>query len=576
MSDIRDKILTKYSIDILKENILKLYKIDSQDASIQDIEAAIEATRKRWNQSINGANEKNAERDRARLENADKYEEIIRNGKLRTELFKFYSSSTDKATKDDVSIVGFAKEYFGLIATTKKIRKSDVEFFFEYFQEERKNKKAVVDMLDKEFKVIGLGKESDYRDEDNEDLEGKKKDDDSLLIVNRFQKATVLKLRKCLFFYESAKACQEICYRFPCINDGLYYFLGIKDVDDIQAFRELISEKAKEAYTIRQEKGAEYIPLVDLFNTLQSLSEYRDVVDNFEEFKIMLRYPALTPYMFGLKNMKPSTLKKLNKIATSEYRFRDETDFLLNYFIPLHDNFGINDSGISIVIKKAKKKTKANKVLNEISEKLGRKTEHKMSFGAKVLYWLVYCPVFLVYFVFEVFKAIFTELHKLAIPVFLIFFFAQNWLFPKLLGVDNLLVLGKILSKSKWYDYLSSYVGAPIDTAFEAIVVSLICIIVLVTLYTVPSILVSGFVIFFAIDLNERYDWIGYERTFQNIFNKLREKNEKQFLENKRKYILDKLKRIVINVICVIVVAIIIYYIPIGCEAFSEATGYFQ
>ena len=162
MADIQSKILSKYGIDIAQENILKLYKIDSADISPQDLEAKIQDTRKRWNSSINGANEKNAERDRARLEKADKYEAILKNAKLRKEVFNFYNKPSGPAgggATPGSGSTAFAKEYFELVATTKKIKKADVDFFFKYYQSERKNKKAILEMLSKELKVNGLGKE---------------------------------------------------------------------------------------------------------------------------------------------------------------------------------------------------------------------------------------------------------------------------------------------------------------------------------------------------------------------------------------------------------------------------------
>ena len=199
MAKIQEKILAKYSINISQENILKLYKIDNPDITEQELQTAIEATRKRWNQSINGANEKNAERDRARLNNADKYEAILKDKKLRKELFDFYNSPNEKENKKSgdgvVSGVDFAREYFQLIGTTKKIKKQDVDFFFEYYQEERKNKKAILDMLAKEFKIISLGKESNYADDDKEH-KGHKKKETSTLVVNLFQEATIIRLRK--------------------------------------------------------------------------------------------------------------------------------------------------------------------------------------------------------------------------------------------------------------------------------------------------------------------------------------------------------------------------------------------
>lgn len=154
MADIQSKILGKYGIDIAQENIFKLYKLESADISPQELETKIQETRKRWETSVNGANEKNAQRDRARLEKADQYERILKDAKLREQVFAYYNNpkSAEEAGNSSGS-TEFAKEYFALIGTTKKIKRADVDFFFNYYSSERKNRKAITEMLEKDFKV---------------------------------------------------------------------------------------------------------------------------------------------------------------------------------------------------------------------------------------------------------------------------------------------------------------------------------------------------------------------------------------------------------------------------------------
>jgi hypothetical protein len=230
-------------------------------------------------------------------------------------------------------------------------------------------------------------------------------------------------------------------------------------VENAKQFTEKMSVKGQEVFAVRQEKGETYLPLVDLFNALKEIGDYQDVVDNFPEFKLLLKYPNLTPYMFAFVEMKPDTVKGLVNVANREYFFRDDTDFLLNYYKPVHDNFGISDSGISSMLRKAEKKAKQNKVLNNIDEKLGRnKNKRKISFGAELIHWCAYWPIVIVYFVFEVAKAIFTELHRFAIPAFVISFVAESWILP-VLGLDNLLVLRKLFFKNQWLSYLYYFFG---------------------------------------------------------------------------------------------------------------------
>lgn len=91
MADIQTTVLKKYGIDIAQENIFKLYKLEKADLNPQELQNAIDATRKRWTQSVNGANEKNAKRDGERLAKADKYEAVLKDDRLRKEVFAFYN-----------------------------------------------------------------------------------------------------------------------------------------------------------------------------------------------------------------------------------------------------------------------------------------------------------------------------------------------------------------------------------------------------------------------------------------------------------------------------------------------------
>lgn len=577
MTDVQDKILGKYGIDILQDNIFKLYKIESVDLDNQALQEKFDAARKRWSQSINGPNERNAERDRLRLEKADKYEEILKDTQIRKKLFNYYNDSSKKGkTSNLVGDIEFAREYFQLISTTKKINKQDVEFYFKYYKFERKNKKHIIEMLKKEFKVIILGKGKEHEESDKDDPAGKKKKESSPLIINLFQEATIIRLGKCVKLFEVAQESTELCQRYPLLRENIYDFIGMKQINNVQQFSDSVSEFAKEVYAIRQERGTEYIPLVDLFNTLKSISDYRDVVDNFEEFKLLIKYPNLTPYMYALLEVKPSTIKQMIIIANRDYAFRNETDFILNYFIIVHDNFGISNRAIEALIKKNQKKAKSNKVFNELDEKIGRKKKKKISIGAEIIHWAVYFPVFVLCFIFELLKMIFTKIHILAWPIFATLLLVGNWKVPTLVEIDNLLVLGKIFSKPEWHGIIDYYFGVSPGNMLEGILLSIIIIIMLLMVYVLPPLLAVSFVKDMAENFNKQFDWVGLERTFKNLFQNLRTKTENQYNKQKSFFFKDKTFKILINIICLFLVLLLIYFIPIGFNAFKESSGYFQ
>lgn len=561
MADIQINILKKYGIDIAQENILKLYKIEDCNISEQDIEAKIQDARKRWNTSINGANQKNAERDKERLEKADSYESILRNAKLRKELFKYYNKASGNAGSNagNTESVEFAREYFKIISTTKKIRKSDVDFFFKYYQSERKNKKAILEMLNKEFRVAGIGKENSYDDE-NEDVDGKKMDEDTPLVVNLFSEATILKIRRAIEKYDEAIKSAELCQYYPKLQEGLYEYLEIKEIEDAKQFVKLMSQKGQEVFNVRQEKGAEYIPLVDMFNILQTVGEYKDVADNMQEFKLLLKYPNLTPYMFSFIEMKPETLKEIVRIAGKDYGFRDNTDFILNYYLPIHDNFGISDGSIGSIIKKAQKNAKQNKILNELDEKLGKNKKRSIPFGAEIIHWLVYWPIFVAYLVFEVAKVIFTHLHKLVIPLFIVLFVLTNWLIPRKIDVNNFLILRKIINFGQWSAYLEESLGYSVNNIAEWLLATLMELAVLTIGYVLLPLAGAYLLAEFSEKFNKMFDWIGYQRTFENILKRAKDNTEKQYKTHKKLFMKNKIPKIIVNFCCLAFVSIAIIF----------------
>ena len=574
MADIQSRILGRYGIDIAQDNILKIYKIDQADLSPEELEQKINDTRKRLNGSVNGANEKLAERARGRLEKAPKYEEILRNDKLRKELFQYYDDPSGGGSKTESSSGGgntaFAKEFFQLVGTTKKVNKKDIEFYFKYFQSERKNKKAILEMLEKDLKVRGVGSEQSYADENETVDEEGKKQDDSPLIVSLFTEATILKVHRVIEKYGELMQNETVRKRYPELDQGIYKFLELDKIEDAEQFSARMAERGKEAYAVRQEHGAEYVPLVDLFNILQTLSEYKDVADNIPAFKLLLQYPNLTPYMYSFVNMKPVTVKEITDIANRDYKFRDQTDFILTYYNPIHKNFGIMDSGIAAILKKAEQSAKKNKVLNGIDEKLGRdKNKRKIPFWAEMIHWLVYWPIFIVYLAFEAAKVIFTQLHRLALPVGIVVLVVTNKILPPIVELENLAVFRRFFLKNQWLSYLQAFFRTDTTNWFQIILMTLIVIGLTLLIYTIPAGTVTLLLYMFADDLNKRFDWDGLERTFRQIFMNLRRKTEDRYFTNRDAFVRGRIPKIISNMISLLILSVLLNFAGGGLKTWS-------
>ncbi len=62
-----------------------------------------------------------------------------------------------------------------------------------------------------------------------------------------------------------------------------------------------------------------------------------------------------------------------------------------------------------------------------------------LSIGAWILHYLAFLPIIIVYFVFELFKAIFTELHRAVVPIFILVFLGENLIIPRITELPNVL-----------------------------------------------------------------------------------------------------------------------------------------
>lgn len=81
-------------------------------------------------------------------------------------------------------------------------------------------------------------------------------------------------------------------------------------------------------------------------------------------------------------------------------------------------------------------------------------------------------------------------------------------------------------------------------------------------IYVLPPLFVSVFVGSTAKDLNSRYDWIGLERTFKNIFLKLRMKTEEQYMNQKELFFKEQVPKIIMNFLCLAITILLVYFTP--------------
>ena len=336
MNELKQKILSEYGLDIDKtENLFKMYQIKDPEISDDVLNAAIEKAHKRWNISINGANEEIAERDKSRLGKADIYESILKDKNLRAGLFDFYVNA-------DAHKLDFAKQYFSLLSKAKKITDRDVNIYFEYYPQERIHTKQIMNYV---AETYGIVKDTEIsNDMGSKNLQ------------------TIEIVSKAFMNYETAIKSESVINRYPELKKGLNDFLEVDKATNKQIFETMISNKTKKVFEVRREHGADYIPVVDICNTVKNLVN-NDFGKNYEAWKLLFKYKDTLPIFCSIKTMSPQTLKDVIELVKNDSQFVSKSDFIANYYKPVSEEFGIDNSAVEMHISKALKNMERHKMM---------------------------------------------------------------------------------------------------------------------------------------------------------------------------------------------------------------------
>ncbi len=532
MADIKERIQRKYGIDIDALNLFSLYKLNGPDVTDQELEEALAKKGKGWNQFLNSPREDKAAQARQHLEAADRYEAVLRDPSLRKALYAYYQKSGGGEANLD-----FAREFFTIVGKTRRIRRQEIEFFFEYFPDQRKCRQPILEMLQTEFKVSKL----DARGADGEDEERDGKRKKSALVADQFDRSTLLGIRKCQSYLLKAAASEKTAAQFPGVTESLYRFLDLENCNDIEALRADVEAKRQKASGLRLDGGQEYTPILDLFNKMSELLGQNDVFYNFSEFKLLVKFPLLTPYMYEIVEAKERTVTDLAKAAQREYGFRDQYDFLLSYFLPMYAKFGIYDNGIRKMMNDAKRREGRQKVLNKVDRVLGRDRSEPLPLSLAPLFFLTYLPVYITFALFELVKFIVWDLRYIAIPAALP---ALVWLTRA--TADFIGIKLPPLSEFSLGEFSAAFCsGMGLPGPVEIAVTLLFGLVVI----ALPVGLGVCCLWDSATKLRKDFDWKGIERTFWMILNQFKQQFKARLERRKALTLARMLLAVLINAV---------------------------
>ncbi len=449
-----------------------------------------------------------------------------------------------------MSDVGFAKQYFTLINKTKKIKKRDVHFFFAYYLEQRENKQAIYKMLKSEFKLSSLDRDTEVKYEGHN---SNKKDKSSVMIVNLFQESTILKINKIEEIYKEVIRSEESINTYDNIHNYLYEYINIEGIIYLDELKNNIYKMKEIEYEYLKDRGIEYSTCIDLFNELCELLEYRDVVDNFNEFKLIIRYSKLTPYLYCIDELKKDTLNDIFEIAKGYYNFKDLNEFIKVYFGQVYDNFNIRVTSIKGFLENNEQDIKYNKESDNSGGSL---------ILVDIIHYMLYFPLFIVYFIFKVFMYIFTKLGTLSLLSVVIVGFICGVLYPKVMEMDNIINFYNQINFGTVYTYMQEDINTPHKSIILSIILGFGTLIFLAAVYIGPVLIVRSFINGSIGEINESFDWVGIKRTFKKIFADIKQKTKDQYRTKKATFFVEKLIKIIMNIVSTIIVVILMSFIP--------------
>ena len=246
----------------------------------------------------------------------------------------------------------FARQYFTIISSSGKIGQSEAQFFFDIIKIERRIRRLSYRCWRMSSICPTYIQDPGKRQEEEENK--RKTGKGSRIIVSHFSDQTLFELHRCFRYQEQARQSGKVCQKFPDVESPMDVFLKLdacRTQKDLSAY---VGQQLQTVFAYTQEGRHEFEPLRDLFNSLSGLLKQKDVSDNYEKFVFFDRYHKFTPYMQKLMSPKESTLRQLYELEGQSYHFTGFEDFLVKYFIPVYENFGITDDNIKKLLRQAK------------------------------------------------------------------------------------------------------------------------------------------------------------------------------------------------------------------------------
>ena len=181
----------------------------------------------------------------------------------------------------------------------------------------------------------------------------------------------------------------------------------------------------------------------------------------------------------------------------------------------------------------------------------------KIPLMIQIVHWLKYFPIAIVYFVFEVAKAILTELEKVAIAILVMMLILETVIMSRIF-MNPFNFIRMAFSNELWSMFMNDFFGVNSGTVAESIMLRIFLVSFYLFLFIGIPLLISSIVYFASKELNERAEWDDIEGKFGDVFKTLSTRTENDFHHDRSGFYKKSIFSVVLNI------ALIVFLIMLG------------
>lgn len=192
------------------------------------------------------------------------------------------------------------------------------------------------------------------------------------------------------------------------------------------------------------------------------------------------------------------------------------------------------------------------------------------SFMIQIAHWLMYLPVAVLYFVFEVAKAILTELEKVAVAVFVLMLILETVIMSSVF-MTPFNFIRMAFSKGLWTMFMKDFLSINYLTSAESVMLRIFLISLYLVLFIGIPLFISSVIYFASEELDKRIKWEDIEYEFRVVFETLSDRTEIETRYNRSSFYMRSVVSVALNIILITLLVTLVGFASKGIRALDSS-----